>query len=92
MAPYLLAPGHAVSEVVDKVLAVPFNQVIVHYLVDHLFCAPDDLVHGQRQVCPIQFVVNLPGAAMQHVFQTTVFYNGPVAEDGGEAASLKFLT
>lgn len=92
VAPYLLAPGHTVSEIVDKVLAVPFDQAVMHHLVDHLLCTLDDLVHGQRQVRPVQFVVHLPGAAVQHVFQTTVFYHGPVAEDGGDAAGLKFLT
>lgn len=92
MEPYLLAPGHTVSEVVDKVLTVPFDQAILHYLVDHLFCTLDDVVHRQGQVGPIQLVIDLPGAAMQHILQATVFYDGPVAKDGSDAAGLKFLT
>lgn len=91
-APYLLAPGHAVSEVVDEVLTVPFNQAVLHYLVDHLSCALDDRVHGQRQVRPVQLVVNLPGAAVQHVLQAAVLHHGPVAEDGGDAAGLEIAT
>lgn len=90
--PHLLAPGHAVSQVVDKALAVPVDQAVLHYLAGHLFHLLDDLVHGQGQVCPIQLVVDLPGAAMQHVLQTTVFHHRPVAEDGRDAAGLKFLT
>ena len=90
--PHLLAPGHAVSQVVDKVLAVPLDQAVLHDLVDHLFCPLDDLVHRQGQVRPIQLVVDLPGAAVQHVLQTTVFYHRPIAEDGSDAASLKLLT
>lgn len=91
-APYLLAPGHAVSEVVDEVLTVPFDQAVLHYLVDHLSCALDDRVHGQRQVRPVQLVVNLPGAAVQHVLQAAVLHHGPVAEDGGDAAGLEIAT
>lgn len=90
--PYLLAPGHAVSQVVDKVLAVPLDQAVLHNLVDHLLCPLDDLVHRQGQVRPIQLVVDLPGAAVQHVLQTTIFHHCPVAEDRSDAASLKFLT
>lgn len=89
---YLLAPGHAVSEIVDKVLAVPFDQAVLHHLVDHALCTLDDLVHGQRRVCPIQLVVNLPGAAMQHILQATAPDNSLVAEDGGDAAGLKPVT
>lgn len=91
-APYLLAPGHAVSEVVDEVLTVPFDQAVLHYLVDHLPRALDDRVHGQRQVRPVQLVVNLPGAAAQHVLQAAVFHHGPVAEDGGDAAGPEVVT
>lgn len=72
-------------------LAVPFDQAVLHDLVDHVFRALDDLVHGQGQVRPVQLVVDLPGAAVQHVLQPTVFYNRPVAEDGGDAEGLKFV-
>ena len=90
--PHLLAPGHTVSQVVDKVLAVPLDQAVLHDPVDRLFCPLDDLVHRQGQVRPIQLVVDPPGAAVQHVLQTTVLYHRPAAEDGGDAASLKLLT
>lgn len=73
-------------------LTVAFDQTVLHCLVDHLFCALDDLVHGQGQVRPIQLVVDLPGAALQHVLQTAVLHHSPVAEDGGDAAGLQFLT
>lgn len=73
-------------------LTVPLDQAVLHYLVDHLFCALEDLVHGQRQVRPVQLVVDLPGAAVQHVLQTTVLHDGAVAEDGSDAAGLEFLT
>lgn len=89
---HLLAPGHTVSEVVDKVLTVPLNQAILHYLVDHVLRALDDLVHGEGQVCPVQLVVDLPGAAMQHVLQPAVLHHGAVAEDRSDAAHLKLLT
>lgn len=90
--PYLLAPGHTVSEVIDKVFTVPFNQAVLYYLVDHLFGPLDNLVHRQGQVRPIQLVVDLPGAAMQHILQPTVFHDSPVAEDRSDAAGLKLLT
>lgn len=90
--PHLLAPGHAVSQVIDKVLAVPLDQAVLHNLIDHLFCPLDDLVHRQGQVRPIQLVVDLPGAAMQHILQMTVFHHRPVAKDRSDAASLKVLT
>lgn len=89
---YLLAPGHTVSKVVDKVLTVPLSQAILHYLVDHAFCALDDLVHGEGQVCPIQLVVDLPRAAMQQVLQSAILHHSTVAEDRSDAAHLKLLT
>lgn len=73
-------------------LTVAFNQTVLYYLVDHLFRPLDDVVHRQRQVHTVQLVVDLPGTAVQHVLQTAVFHHRPVAEDGGDAASLKFLT
>lgn len=88
----LLAPSHTVSEAVDKVLTVALKQVVLHYLVDHLFGALDDLVHGQWQVGAVQFVVHLPGAAMQHILQPAVFDHCLVAEDGRDAAHLEILT
>lgn len=89
---HLLAPGHTVSKVVDKVLTVPLNQAILHYLVDHVFCALDDLVHREGQVYPIQLVVDLPRAAMQHVLQSAILHHSTVAEDRSDAAHLKLLT
>lgn len=65
--PHLLAPGHAISEVIDEVLTVPLNQAVLNNLVDHLLCTLNDSVHRQGQVRPIQFVVNRPRAAMQHI-------------------------
>lgn len=89
---YLLTPGHAISEVVDKVLTVALDEAVLHDLVDHLLGALYDLLHGQRQVGPVQLVVDLPGAAMQHIIQVTVLDHCPVAEDGSDAAHLEFLT
>lgn len=89
---HLLAPGHTISKVVDEVLTVPLNQAVLHYLVDHVFCALDDLVHGEGQVRPVQLVVDLPRAAMQHVLQAAILHHGTVAEDRGDAAHLKLLT
>lgn len=83
---------HAVSKVIDKVLTVALDQAILHYLVDHVFCALHDLVHGEGQVYPVQLVVDLPRAAMQHILQPAVFHHSTVAEDGSDAAHLKFLT
>jgi hypothetical protein len=74
------------------VLTVSINQAVLHYLVDHIFRALDDLVHRQGQVCPIQLVVDLPGAAMKHILQATIFYHRMVAEDRSDTADLKFVT
>lgn len=89
---HLLTPGYAVSAVVDKVLTVALHQAVLHDLVDHRLGALLHLIHGQRQVGPIQLVVDLPGAAMQHVAQVAVLDHRPVVEDGSGAAELKFLT
>lgn len=86
---YLLAPGHTVSEVIDEVLTVPLDQAVLNYLVYHVFCALDDLVYRQRQVCPVQLVIDLPGAAMQHILQPAVLHHSSVAEDRSYAARLK---
>lgn len=73
-------------------LTVPFDQAVLHDLVDHLSRALEDLVHGQGQVRPVQLVVDLPGAAVEHVLQTAVLHHRAVAEDRSDAAHLEFLT